>query len=1294
MTASVWRHSIRDIGLAVCTLLFASRGAAVAADWPQWRYDANRSAASPVGLSGELHLQWIREYPALEPAWEDPVNRDRMPFDRLYEPIVVGSTLLVGSNRSDRLTALDTRTGEERWRFYADGPVRLPPVAAKGKVYVVSDDGHLYCLSIETGELAWKRRGGPGGRKVLGNGRVISAWPVRGGPVLKDGIVYFAASIWPFMGVFIYAVDAETGKTVWINDGLGSTYMHQPHGGAVSFAGVAPQGSFAAIGGRLLVPGGRSVPACLDRQTGKLLYFHLSGSSGYRGAPSPSRKLEGGSHVSAIGEVYFNHRGLNTAMYDLDSGRMYLMWETTTYPVLTEEVCYFSGNPVVARSLKDLERVSYQKEERDRRTGKMRTVRRHRWEMPTLWECPVDGTAALIKAGDRLYAGGRGVVSAIDVSKGGKPKVSWRAEIEGTAARLVAADDRLFAVTLEGRIYAFGADKATPRTHPVKATPLRLPDDALRRAGELLKQTTIPKGLCLVFGLDRGDLAAAIAQQSELRVVAVDADAEKVAALRRRFDEAGLYGARVSVHVGDPTTFEAPPYIAVLTASENSASADVEKGSAFVRAAFASMRPYGGIARLPAADEAQASRLVEQVRKCGLEGAKVARAGRDVALRREGSLPGAGTWTHQYGNVANTVRSDDRRVRTPLGVLWFGGTPHKDVLPRHGHGPPEQILGGRLFIEGVNVLSARDVYTGAVLWRRTFDDLGTFGAYYDETYKHDPLDTSYNQVHIPGANARGSNYVATADRIYLAARDDCFVLDPVTGESIATFSLPAPEGTGDKPKWGYIGVCEDLLIATASPVDIPVGRHAEEKRITVNADSASASKTLVVMDRYKGKVLWSRQAEASFRHNAIVAGAGKVFCIDRMTDSKRAQLKRRGRTASGASTLYALDARTGKVVWQDERDVLGTWLGYAAEHDILLQSGRHSRDTVADEPPKGMIAYRGKDGSVLWDKPIEHGGPCMLHHDTVYTNAVSTEGSAVNLLTGELKTRKHPLTGEEIPWRYHRMYGCNFVIGSEHLLTFRSGAAGYYDLANDGGTGNLGGFRSGCTSNLIAADGVLNAPDYTRTCTCSYQNQTSLALVHAPDVEVWTFNRLPESKAPIRRVGLNFGAPGDRMADDGTLWLEMPLAGSPSPELRVVLEPPAASGDDAEPADFTGEVFRHHSSRVRSGALRWVAASGLIGVTRVAVTLGIDAKGERSYVVRLHFLEPEALSAGQRVFDVSLQDRRVLEDFDVVKAAGGAWRAVVKEFAGVKVSDVLAVSLKPKAGAAILCGLEAVVETE
>ena len=132
----------------------------------------------------------------------------------------------------------------------------------------------------------------------------------------------------------------------------------------------------------------------------------------------------------------------------------------------------------------------------------------------------------------------------------------------------------------------------------------------------------------------------------------------------------------------------------------------------------------------------------------------------------------------------------------------------------------------------------------------------------------------------------------------------------------------------------------------------------------------------------------------------------------------------------------------------------------------------------------------------------------------------------------------NPLTGELQPWSITRAYGCNNIIASEHLLTFRSGAAGYYDLDSMSGTANLGGFKSGCTSNLVVANGVLNAPDYTRTCSCAYQNQTSLALVHMSDMEMWTVNHaatLLKAGQKVGQVGVNFGAPGDRRRQWGAL---------------------------------------------------------------------------------------------------------------------------------------------------------------
>ena len=166
-----------------------------AGDWPQFRFDVGRTAASPHELPGDLQLRWTRSLPAPQPAF--PLEA-RLAYDASYEPVVLGHTMFVPSTVSDSITALDTGTGQERWRFFAEGPVRFAPVAWQGKVYFVSDDGYLYCLDANDGSLRWKFRGLPEGmadRKVIGHGRLVSLFPARGGPVLAEGVVYFAAGL-------------------------------------------------------------------------------------------------------------------------------------------------------------------------------------------------------------------------------------------------------------------------------------------------------------------------------------------------------------------------------------------------------------------------------------------------------------------------------------------------------------------------------------------------------------------------------------------------------------------------------------------------------------------------------------------------------------------------------------------------------------------------------------------------------------------------------------------------------------------------------------------------------------------------------------------------------------------------------------------------------------------------------------------------------------------------------------------------------------------------------------------
>jgi putative pyrroloquinoline-quinone binding quinoprotein/malectin (di-glucose binding ER protein) len=621
------------------------------------------------------------------------------------------------------------------------------------------------------------------------------------------------------------------------------------------------------------------------------------------------------------------------------------------------------------------------------------------------------------------------------------------------------------------------------------------------------------------------------------------------------------------------------------------------------------------------------------------------------------------------------VFSGDQLVRAPLGLLWFGGPANDEILPRHGHGPTPQVIDGRLFIEGRHLLRCMDIYTGRVLWERRLEDLGRF---YDNT------------SHQPGANEIGSNYVAVSDGVYVVRGRECLRLDPATGRTVSTISLPSLEGEAPL-RWGFLAVWEDLLVATAAPIQVPaqgsktseatsapaVASLGDVPGVSLDPTYASTSRTLLVLDRVSGEVLWRREAQQGFRHNTIVIGDGKVFCIDRMSDPQLAYLRRRGYEPEGEGRIYALDARSGKVIWSRGDGVSGTWLGYSSELKVLLEGGSSSRDRAADEARRGIAVLRGEDGSVVWEDPeFRHTGPCILVHDTFFTNGAGG-GQAYELLTGQPRMKPDPLTGEPIQWKFFRNYGCNTAIGSEHMLLFRSAAAGFFDLAGAGGTGNMGGFKSGCTSNLIPAGGILSAPDYTRTCTCSYQNQTSLAMIHRPDADAWTFSRSRWSGKRIRRVGINLGAPGDRVAPDGTLWLDAPSVGGPSPKVTVKCEPESV------------QYFRHHSS-LMSGPLGWVAGSGVVGVRKITIALakGEDAEQEQSYRVRLVFSEPLKRPSSRRVFDVALQGRTVLRRFDLMQEAGGSKHSVIQDFSGIRVEGDLTVELRSRSGETVLCGVE------
>ena len=322
-------------------------GTTAAADWPMWRNDTGRTAESKEVLAQDLSLRWTRQLPPLKPAYRD----NRLQFDGGYEPIVLGKQLVVGSSLDDSVTAFDTDAGEQIWKFFTNGPVRFAPVGGEGKIIFGSDDGCLYCVSASDGSLIWKKRAVPSERKVLGNGRLISVWPIRGGAVLKEGRVYFAAGVWPLEGTFVFCVDAATGETIWRNDRSSYRYGIHPHN-AKAFGGLAPQGYLLIDdeSGNLIVPSSQAYPAEYDLKTGELKSFEL---------PAPGR-LPGGWFASTPSELErqkLKRRGLlfdDAVNHRVHEDKLYLKGEEGVRNKITvggSEMKFSDGYPGVEGSI-------------------------------------------------------------------------------------------------------------------------------------------------------------------------------------------------------------------------------------------------------------------------------------------------------------------------------------------------------------------------------------------------------------------------------------------------------------------------------------------------------------------------------------------------------------------------------------------------------------------------------------------------------------------------------------------------------------------------------------------------------------------------------------------------------------------------------------------------------------------------------------------------------------------------------------------------------------------------------
>ena len=244
---------------------------AYGADWPTYRHNARRSGVSGESLAFEnLDLAWRFQSPAPpRTAWTAPAKWDAYAnirglramrdYDRAFHPVVAKGHLYFASSIDDSVYCLDAATGEERWVFTTDAPVRVAPSVAASRVYFGSDDGYAYCVGATDGALIWKFKPPVEEQRILNDGRFVSHWPCRSGVLINGDTAYCAFSLFPWRPSYVCAVDALSGRAV----GPGR-FVRKVDDKTL-------EGALLADADRLIFPQGRVPPFLFSIRTGEPL---------------------------------------------------------------------------------------------------------------------------------------------------------------------------------------------------------------------------------------------------------------------------------------------------------------------------------------------------------------------------------------------------------------------------------------------------------------------------------------------------------------------------------------------------------------------------------------------------------------------------------------------------------------------------------------------------------------------------------------------------------------------------------------------------------------------------------------------------------------------------------------------------------------------------------------------------------------------------------------------------------------------------------------------------------------
>ncbi len=474
-----------------------------------------------------------------------------------------------------------------------------------------------------------------------------------------------------------------------------------------------------------------------------------------------------------------------------------------------------------------------------------------------------------------------------------------------------------------------------------------------------------------------------------------------------------------------------------------------------------------------------------------------------------------------------------------------------------------------------------------------------------------------------------------------------------------------------------------------------------------------ATDSLFAIDLTTGQHRWHYRGQ-SISHHTIAVGIDSVYFIDSsITSEQRAELLRADKSALAELTgadqalaeerakaadvrrAVALDLQTGTVRWSTSVDVTdcsdigagGGKLTLLYQDNVLLLGGANAnghywKQFVAGEfTRRRMVALSAADGHKLWAKDANYKGrPITIGH------RVLAEPWSFDLYTGAQQTRKHPLTGQEVPWSLMRTgHHCGVLTGCDSgMLLFRSGETSFYDLEADVGVQHFAGHRLGCWINAIPANGLVMIPEASAGCVCQFSIASTIVMEPREATRDWVIHSAVGAKTPVESMLVNFGAPGDRKDAKGQVWLSYPRRKAyQETSLDVALDL-ALEFDKGGGYTSVSDATNH----VDHAETAWVYTSSAKGVRKFSLPLLGPNDTPAHYRVRFHFATPPDPKGELSRFDVLVQGETQFETMTLAPAPSGSMSAVVREIPSVQVRDRLEVEFRPLQGSTSICAVE------